>query len=148
MGHFLPSVLLTQLCIPAVFAKTLESEYCRSCFSLLFLPASFFLSFFLFLNGFTHCFSFSLTRLQGVIQDSWLLSGLQLLSAAGSTGDSNVDPQIAQLLVHKVHSMMRDGESEAAKSTCAFVSVRFPSRFPPRIIGYLFVSSHHSWTFL
>ena len=42
------------------------------------------------------------TRLQGVIQDSWLLSGLQLLSAAGGTGDSNVDPQIAQLLVHKV----------------------------------------------
>jgi len=47
-------------------------------------------------------FIFKRTSKQGVIQDSWLLSGLQLLSAAGSTGDSNVDPQIAQLLVHKV----------------------------------------------
>jgi hypothetical protein len=40
---------------------------------------------------------------QGLIQDSWLLSAVQMLSAAGGVGDGGVDEQIERLLVHKVN---------------------------------------------
>jgi hypothetical protein len=55
---------------------------------------------------------------QGIIQDAWLLSAVQMLSAAGGVGDGGVDAQIENLLVHKVNPI--DGKSVCESEVGAY----------------------------
>ena len=69
-----------------------------------------------------------------VIQDSWLLSAVSMLAAAGGVGDGGIDEQIARLIVHRLDPI--DGSKKYDSPVGAYAVRLFKNGQWETIVSY------------